>query len=62
MEKLIDDTKARNEYDLLQTRTNKLINDNQKIINMKNKVSITDLERIYEDFTYGIDWIRIFIE
>lgn len=62
MEKLIDDIKQQNGYNFLKSKVEKLVNDNSKLMEFKNKVNPNDLKRIYEDFSFGINWIRIYLD
>lgn len=62
MEKLIEDIKQQNGYELLKSKVDKLVNDNSKLMDFKVKVNLNDLKRIFEDFAFGINWIRIYLD
>ena len=62
MEKLLEDLKESKEYYGMAQRVQELFKDNESILSLKDLVDMKDLKRIYEDFSIGLNWIRIYLD
>jgi len=62
IEELIGNIKEAGDYETLRSRVEKLQNDNGSLVKLKYEINKTDLNRIYEDFAYGINWIKMYID
>ncbi|MFC1726258.1 hypothetical protein ACFL4T_11575 [candidate division KSB1 bacterium] len=62
MEKILEDLKDNNEYDALAQKVHDLFKDNETILTFRDLVDINDLKRIFEDFSVGLNWIRIYLD